>query len=46
MKKPTLEQLEKITDVASMVISSVGIIIRAITLFKGKKPFIRVWTKQ
>jgi len=37
MKKPSLEQLEKITDVASMVIGSLTIIIQAISLFKGKK---------
>lgn len=37
MKKPSLEQIEKVTDVASMIIGGVGIVIRAISLFKGKK---------
>lgn len=38
MKKPTLEQIEKVTNAASVIVSGVGIVIRAITIFKGKKP--------
>ena len=37
MKKPSLEQLEKITEVASMVIGGVSIVFQAISFFKGKK---------
>ncbi|TVL98077.1 MAG: hypothetical protein CV087_21755 [Candidatus Brocadia sp. WS118] len=37
MKKPSLEQIEKITEIASMIIGGVNIVFQAISFFKGKK---------